>query len=174
MFVPKLILLLYQISIGLSFEYQKFIPTLVKDLIMVDHTPSMVITTNSWNLKIISELQRNHSIPLRFSPLTEKDNRKFQTTFLADLNTEKGIRFVRNIEKNYFRHPYRWIIIDKMNQTDEESITSKELLLLPDSNVVIVNFMDADGNCKLYQGNPKICWKKMLITFIVFPKSLQD
>lgn len=152
MFVPKIIFLLYQISIGYSFEYLNFIPELVKDLILVDQTPSMVITTNSWNLKIISEIQKKYSIPIKFNFLNEKENQKHHKTFLADLNTEIGIQFVKNVDKFYFRHPNRWIIINNINKTDEDFFTMNELAVLPDSNLVIVDFIGI-GKCKLQQGN---------------------
>lgn len=150
MFALKIIFLFYQFSIGYSFEYTNFIPELVKDLIFVDQTPSMVITTNSWDLKIISEIQKKYSIPIKFSFVGEMEIRKYHTTFLADLNTSNGIRFVKSVDKLYFRHPYRWIIINKVNETDDDVITIEELAVLPDSNVVIVDFI-GDGNCILQQ-----------------------
>lgn len=152
MFALKIILILYQISIGYSFQYQNHIPELVKDLILVDQTPSMVITTNSWNLKIISEIQTKYSIPIKFNFLNDRETQKNHKTFLVDLNTENGIQFVRNINKIYFRHPNRWIIIKKIDKTDE---ILSELEVLPDSNVIIVDFL-GDENFKLQQGKLQI------------------
>lgn len=155
MFALKIIFLLYQLSIGYSFEYQNLIPELVKDLILVDQTPSMVITTNSWNLKIISEIQQKYSIPIKFNFLNNQETQKNHKTFLIDFNTKNGIQFVRNVDKSYFRHPNRWIIINKIDKTDE---LLSELEILPDSNVIIVDFL-GDGIIKLQQG--KIFFKKI-------------
>lgn len=170
MFALKIILILYQISIGYSFQYQNHIPELVKDLILVDQTPSMVITTNSWNLKIISEIQTKYLIPIKFNFLNDRETQKNLKTFLVDLNTENGIQFVRNINKIYFRHPNRWIIINKIDETDE---ILSELEVLPDSNVIIVDFL-GDENFKLQQGKLQITNYNLIQILIPTKKSLQD
>lgn len=79
--------------------------------------------------------------------------------FAVDMNCEESIQFLTKTNKMYFRHPFRWILIDGNSEVFEH------LHLLPDNNVILAEFDTARNRYSLVQGEYSLC-KRVVLNFV--------
>lgn len=134
-----------------EFERRVSLTKLVQDIIKNENVPSVLFANICWNKydqQILSRTFGNsakvnenfNSFDLRFDEATNK------IWFFIDMHCNGADHFLRNLNQKYFAHPFRWIITDGTEQT------IVDLHLLPDSNVILVNFDDSQNQYILNQG----------------------
>lgn len=127
------------------------ISTLVKDLIKNEEVSSMLWVKTCWPKTDDFKLTQIISIPIQIVKshnlvnisVTDNTNKQW---FLVDMSCGNSSHFLSNIDEHYFAHPFRWIIVDATN----DSI--RNLLFLPDSNVILANQEETSGKYILKQG----------------------
>lgn len=127
------------------------ISELVQDIIQNENIPSTLLAVTCWSnfdeLKSIANfpflvqfIQLDNFVKL---PVDERHNTQW---ILIDMNCTGSSSFLSNVTKEYFAHPYRWIIAD----ATDESI--QNLTFLPDSNVILANIDPSVNGYSLKQG----------------------
>lgn len=139
------------------------VSSLIRDVLDNEDKHSCFWMKSCWpkfeTLKLLRSTNRSYVLlqnPIRSDVAWDEYQRYYHNVwFGVDMNCEESIQFLANTNKMYFRHPFRWILIDGNSDIFEH------LHLLPDNNVIWAQFDMARNRYSLVQGKDSLC-KKVL------------
>ncbi|XP_031617481.1 ionotropic receptor 75a-like [Contarinia nasturtii] len=119
---------------------------LVQDVIENEGVASVILAKTCWPKLDEFNLVKDSSFPIQIIKSNSSIEKSFADNtnkqwFFVDANCSDTSEFLSIINETFFAHPYRWIIIDAVNDTIQHRP------FLPGSNIIIAN---KDSNSKQY------------------------
>lgn len=129
-------------------EIQKF----VQDLIQNEKVPSVLSVIACWSQSDNFYFAKSSNIPVQITNHFKIANRTTNDStnklwHFIDMRCKGSYDFLYKIERQYFAHPYRWI----MFEVAENQLANSTFLT--DSNVIFVNVNENLNRFDLKQGN---------------------
>lgn len=146
----------------------EIVSNLIRDVLDNDDKHSSIWMKNCWpkieTLKFLKSTNRSYMLlqnPIESDVAWDEYQRRYHNVwFVVDVNCVESIQFLINMNKMYFRHPFRWILIDGNNDLLEH------LHLLPDNNVIMAEFDMVRHRYLLIQGED-LCKKYYLFLYML-------
>lgn len=115
------------------------ISKLVRDVIENEHVPSVLSALTCWTKsdrlhflnvsKVPTQLNNQLKIPHR-----QSNDQIHKLWYFIDMRCDGAHEFLSTLRNDYFAHPYRWILLEPIEDRMEH------LPFLTDSNVLVINF----------------------------------
>lgn len=128
------------------------ITKLVQDLIKNEKVPTVLSIIACWTQSDNLYIAKSSGIPIQISSKWRIINRIIDDStnklmYFIDMRCNGSYKFLGNLDKLYFSHPYRWIMFEPI----EDRLANSTFLT--DSNIIYVNFNQDSDQYNLKQGN---------------------
>lgn len=134
-FIWIILLLLYQ-NQAVTVER---ISTMVRDVIDNEHVPAVLSGFMCWTTSERLHFLKVSKVPTQLNnqfkiPHHQSKDKIHKLWYFIDMRCDGANEFLNTLDKEYFAHPYRWILLEPFEDRMEH------LPFLTDSNVLVVKF----------------------------------